>query len=173
VALSTGVPDNRSDSDWECAEEAIVTMSYTSYSATGAARVTRSVRGFAMFALWLALATVATPAQSPSSEENNRDASRPRAQAEQPLYLQADQLIYDTKSNRVIAQGNVEIYYNNFILTADQVIYQKDLNKLTAEGNAQLKDPNGNITRADRLEAPSDLRDAFARSLSPGAPRRD
>src|SRR4051812_8766451 len=27
-----------------------------------------------------------------------------------PLYLQADQLLYDTKSNRVIAQGNVEIY---------------------------------------------------------------
>ena len=90
----------------------------------------------------------------------------PKIDRAQPLYLQADQLIYDTKSNRVIAQGNVEIYYNNFILTADQVIYDQGVNKLFAEGNAQLKDPNGSITRADRMEALDDFRDAFIQSLS-------
>jgi len=84
----------------------------------------------------------------------------------QPLYLQADQLLYDTKSSRVIAQGNVEIYYNNYILTADQVVYDQSTNKLIAEGNAQLKDPNGSITRADRFEALDDFRDAFIQSLS-------
>ena len=84
----------------------------------------------------------------------------------QPLYMQADQLIYDTKTNRVVAQGNVEIYYNNFILTADQVIYDQNLNKLIAEGNAQLKDPNGSVTRADKLEALDDFRDAFVQQLS-------
>ena len=91
---------------------------------------------------------------------------KPKIDRAQPLYMQADQLIYDTKSNRVIAQGNVEIYYNNFILTSDQVIYDQNLNKLIAEGNAQLKDPNGSITRADRLEALDDFRDAFIQSLS-------
>ena len=90
----------------------------------------------------------------------------PKIDRAQPLYLQADQLIYDTKGNRVIAQGNVEIYYNNFILTAEQVIYDQRVNKLYAEGNAQLKDPNGSITRADRLEALDDFRDAFIQSLS-------
>ena len=84
----------------------------------------------------------------------------------QPLYMQADQLLYDTKNNRVIAQGNVEIYYNNYVLTADQVIYDQNVNKLLAEGNAQLKDPNGGITRADRFEALDDFRDAFIQSLS-------
>ena len=74
--------------------------------------------------------------------------------------------IYDTRNNRVIAQGNVEIYYNNYILTADQVIYDQSTNKLIAEGNAQLKDPNGSITRADRFEALDDFRDAFIQSLS-------
>jgi LPS-assembly protein len=90
----------------------------------------------------------------------------PKIDRSQPLYMQADQLIYDSKNSRVIAQGNVEIYYNNFILTADQVIYDRSLNKLIAEGNAQLKDPNGSITRADRLEALDDFRDAFIQSLS-------
>ena len=91
---------------------------------------------------------------------------RPKIDRAQPLYLQADQLLYDTKNNRVIAQGNVEIYYNNYILTADQVIYDQNINKLLAEGNAQLKDPNGSITRADRFEALDDFRDAFIQSLS-------
>lgn len=90
----------------------------------------------------------------------------PKIDSAQPLYLQADQLLYDTKNNRVIAQGNVEIYYNNYILTADQVVYDQAVNKLIAEGNAQLKDPNGGITRADRFEALDDFRDAFIQSLS-------
>jgi LPS-assembly protein len=80
--------------------------------------------------------------------------------------MQADQLIYDTKNNRVVAQGNVEVYYNNYILTADQVVYDQGFNKVTAEGNAQLKDPNGSITRADKLEAVDDFRDAFIQQLS-------
>jgi LPS-assembly protein len=58
----------------------------------------------------------------------------PKIDQAQPLYLQADQLLYDTKSSRVIAQGNVEIYYNNFVLTADQVVYDQSTNKLIAEG---------------------------------------
>jgi LPS-assembly protein len=80
--------------------------------------------------------------------------------------MQADQLIYDTQNSRVIAQGNVELYYNNYILTADQVIYDQNTNKLIAEGNAQLRDPSGTITRADRFEALDDFRDAFVQSLS-------
>ncbi len=90
----------------------------------------------------------------------------PKIDRAQPLYMQADQLIYDTKNNRVIAQGNVEIYFNNYILTADKVIYDQGINKLFAEGNAQLKDPNGSITRADKFEALDDFRDAFVQSLS-------
>lgn len=85
-----------------------------------------------------------------------------------PLYMQADQLIYDTRGNRVIAQGSVEIYWNNYILTADQVIYDQSANSLVAEGNAQLKDPNGSVTRGDRVEAFDDLRDAFVQSMNIG-----
>ena len=107
-------------------------------------------------------------AQSTGEAEMKDRLFTPPAKAAEPLplYMQADQLIYESKSSRVIAQGNVEIYYNNFILTADQVIYDQNLNKLIAAGNAQLKDPNGSVTRADRLEALDDFRDAFVQSLS-------
>ncbi|MGE0855909.1 MAG: LPS-assembly protein LptD, partial [Hyphomicrobiaceae bacterium] len=84
----------------------------------------------------------------------------------QPLYLQGDQLIYDNAGNRVVARGNVEIYYSNYILTADEVIYDQGAQTLTAAGNVMLKEPNGNIVRADRYTLTDDFRDGFVQSLS-------
>jgi len=113
--------------------------------------------------------SIGSTAKKSSSFPKSKDGifgPKPNIDRAQPLYMQADQLLYDTRNSRVIAQGNVEIYYNNFILTADQVVYDQSANKLIAEGNAQLKDPNGSITRADRFEALDDFRDAFIQSLS-------
>ena len=94
------------------------------------------------------------PKQSMVGPSRNIDKS-------QPLYLQGDELIYDTGGNRVVARGNVEIYYNNYILTADQVVYDQSANTLTAVGNVVLKEPNGNIVRADRYTLTDDFRDGF------------
>lgn len=91
---------------------------------------------------------------------------KPNIDQTQPLNLQADQLIYDTENNRVIARGNVEIFYNNFILTANEVVYDQAAKTLTAAGNVVLKDPNGNIVRADRYTLTDDFRDGFVQQLS-------
>ena len=99
------------------------------------------------------------PKQSMVGPSRNIDKS-------QPLYLQGDELIYDTGGNRVIARGNVEIFYNNYILTADQVVYDQSANTLTAVGNVMLKEPNGNIVRADRYTLTDDFRDGFVSQLS-------
>jgi LPS-assembly protein len=84
----------------------------------------------------------------------------------QPMRLQGDQLIYDKAGNRVIARGNVEIYYNNYILTADEVVYDQSAGTLTAVGNVTVKEPQGNIVRADRYTLTDDFRDGFVQSLS-------
>ena len=83
-----------------------------------------------------------------------------------PLNLQGDQLIYDTAGNRVIARGNVEIFYNDYILTADEVIYDQNASTLTAKGNVTLKEPEGNVVRADSYILTDDFRDGFVQSLS-------
>src|SRR5918992_167193 len=83
-----------------------------------------------------------------------------------PLYLQGDELIYDTRGNRVTARGNIEIYYNNYILTADEVTYDQNANTVTAAGNVTLKEPNGLITRGQRITPTDDFRDGFIQSLS-------
>ena len=82
------------------------------------------------------------------------------------MRLQGDQLIYDKAGNRVIARGNVEIYYNNYILTADEVVYDQGAGTLTAVGNVTVKEPQGNIVHADRYTLTDDFRDGFVQSLS-------
>ena len=144
---------------------------------SGALRLVSALALLTTLAVALTLASVPSSAQDPSLKMGTTPRKSsfpkkdlfgppPKIDQAQPLYLQADQLLYDTKNSRVIAQGNVEVYYNNYILTADQLVYDQNTNKLIAEGNAQLKDPNGSITRADRFEALDDFRDAFIQSLS-------
>lgn len=82
-----------------------------------------------------------------------------------PMLLQADDLVYDNRNNRVIAKGNVEIYYNDNVLLADEVVYDKTGNTLSAIGNVRLKEPDGSVVNADRLTLRSDFRDGFIRSL--------
>ncbi len=82
-----------------------------------------------------------------------------------PLLLQADDLVYDNRNNRVIARGNVEIYYDENVLLADEVIYDKTANALTAIGNVRLKESDGSVVNADRLTLSSNFREGFIRSL--------
>jgi LPS-assembly protein len=82
-----------------------------------------------------------------------------------PMLLQADQMIYDNQNNRVIARGNVEIYYNNYTLLADKVIYNRGNNILKAEGNVRIKEPNGALINTNRITLTDDFRDGFIQSL--------
>ena len=83
-----------------------------------------------------------------------------------PLLLNADELEYDTKNNRVIARGNVEIFYNENALTADLVIYDQNTNTLTAIGNAKMKQPDGAIAYGERIDLTADFAEAFVQQLS-------
>ncbi len=83
-----------------------------------------------------------------------------------PLHLTGDELIYDTKGNRVIAKGNVEIEYDGNNLTADEVIYDQGANTLSAVGNVVLTQKTGNVVRAERYTLTDDFRDGFIQSLS-------
>lgn len=124
--------------------------------------ITPTIDAFAQDATTLAPSVqrqTSFPKQSLVGPSRNIDKS-------QPLYLQGDELVYDTGGNRVIARGNVEIFYNNYILTADQVVYDQSANTLTAVGNVVLKEPNGNIVRADRYTLTDDFRDGFVSQLS-------
>lgn len=108
------------------------------------------------------------PAEAPSFEKPAAGTFSAPANIDrsQPLYLQGDELIYQSSGDSVIARGNVEIYYNNYVLTADEVTYDQSANTLTAAGNVVLKEPGGTVVRADRYTLTDDFRDGFVQSLS-------
>ncbi|MEM9028206.1 MAG: LPS-assembly protein LptD [Pseudomonadota bacterium] len=88
------------------------------------------------------------------------------ADTNQPLNLEGDELIYDSAGRKVTARGNVVISYNNRVLRADEVVYDQAAGTLTAIGNVQLKEPNGTVTRGERLTLTDDFRDGFVEALS-------
>jgi LPS-assembly protein len=88
-----------------------------------------------------------------------------KASSDEPMLLQADQLIYDNKNNRVRAEGNVEVFYNNHTVLADLIVYDRGQNVLNAEGNVRIKEPDGAVVKADRIRLTDDFREGFIRSL--------
>lgn len=137
------------------------------FAAAGFARVLSCVLGAALFTIpFGGSAEAASKQPSTFGKESIFGKVNTQVDKTQPMRLQGDQLIYDKAGNRVIARGNVEIYYNDNILTADEVVYDQGGGTLTAVGNVTLKEPQGNVIRADRYTLTDDFRDGFVQSLS-------
>ena len=137
------------------------------FAAAGFARALSCVLGAALFTIHFGgSAEAASKQPSTFGKESIFGKVNTQVDKTQPMRLQGDQLIYDKAGNRVIARGNVEIYYNDNILTADEVVYDQGGGTLTAVGNVTLKEPQGNVIRADRYTLTDDFRDGFVQSLS-------
>ncbi len=81
------------------------------------------------------------------------------------MLVQATEMNYDNTNSTVAAVGNVQIYYNGTTLEADRVIYNQKTKRLVAAGNVRLTDADGKITYANDLDLSDDYRDGFVDSL--------
>jgi LPS-assembly protein len=88
------------------------------------------------------------------------------AVADKKLLLEADQLTYDFDNETVTATGNVQIYYEDYVLDAETVTYHQKSGRLIASGGVRLLEPGGNLVSAERLDITDDFRDAFVGSLN-------
>jgi LPS-assembly protein len=84
----------------------------------------------------------------------------------QQLLLEADEIIYDFDRETVTAVGNVQIYYGASALDAERVIYDKKSGRLLATGGVRLLEPSGNIIIAETIDITDDFRDGFLSSLN-------
>ncbi len=82
-----------------------------------------------------------------------------------PLYLEADQLIYDFDRDVISAVGNVTIAYRGYQLFAGTVTLDRRTNRFTATGGARLEEPTGTIVTAETIALDDTLRDGFARGI--------
>ena len=69
-----------------------------------------------------------------------------KAGADQQMLVRADEIDYDYPNYRVSAVGNVQIYYSGSTLETDRVIYDQKTKRLHAEGNVRLTDADGKVT---------------------------
>jgi LPS-assembly protein len=104
---------------------------------------------------------VGVPSAPPPSSGPGLASKDPNAQ----MLVKADELNYDYANNRVIAVGNVQIYYNGSRLEADKVIYDQKTKRMRAEGNVWLREADGKIATGEILDLDEDFRDGFVDSL--------
>jgi len=81
------------------------------------------------------------------------------------MLVRADEMQYDNTNDRIIAVGNVQIYYEGSQLQADKVVYDKKTKRLRAEGNVLLTEADGKVVRGQTLDLNEQFRDGFVDSL--------
>jgi LPS-assembly protein len=88
------------------------------------------------------------------------------------MIVRATEMHYDYTNERVAAAGNVQIYYSGSTLEADKVIYDQKTKRLHAQGNVRLSEADGKVVYADSLDLSDDFRDGFVDSLRVDGPEQ-
>ncbi|MPZ40768.1 MAG: LPS assembly protein LptD, partial [Rhizobiales bacterium] len=91
-------------------------------------------------------------------------------QSNEQMLVRANEINYDHANDRVAAVGAVQIYYAGATLEADRVIYDQKTKRVHAEGNVKLTEANGRITYGAIINLSDDFRDGFVDSLRLDAP---
>ena len=86
------------------------------------------------------------------------------------MLIQASRIDYDYANHLVSAVGNVQIYYGGSTLEADKVVYNQATKRLIAEGNVRLTDAEGRITYGTIMNLSDDYRNGFVDALRIDAP---
>lgn len=92
------------------------------------------------------------------------------AQVEQQVVLTADDIRESENNNVITAIGTVEATYSGRILRADRLIYDKRTRKVRATGNVSISDIDGAVRFADEFEVNEDLDDGYAVGFSTRLP---
>jgi LPS-assembly protein len=82
-----------------------------------------------------------------------------------PMLVQASEIKYDYTNNTVSAVGSVQAYYRGASIEADELIYDQKSKRLRAQGNVRLSEPDGKITYGQLIDLSDDYRDGFVDSL--------
>jgi LPS-assembly protein len=101
-----------------------------------------------------------------AAEAARRNPLPPGPVGEDGFYLEADQLIDDGESKRVIARGSVEARYRGRTLRARELEYRTETGVVIARGDAQLLNADGTAQFAETLELDEDLSAGVATGFS-------
>jgi LPS-assembly protein len=81
------------------------------------------------------------------------------------LLLVSDELVYDNDNQKIIAEGGVQIDYDGNKLVAKKVVYDQRTGRLMAVGNVEIVEKDGNRIYAETIDITDDFRDGFVNAL--------
>jgi LPS-assembly protein len=90
---------------------------------------------------------------------------QPAADSDAKMLLRANELVYNQDSQRVTANGAVQMYYNRYRMVAQRVEYDQKTGRVMATGNIEFIEPSGNRVYADQLDVTDDFAQGFVNSL--------
>jgi LPS-assembly protein len=78
----------------------------------------------------------------------------------------ADKITYDPKSQNAVATGTVRLVYGPFTLTATLVEYNAKTGAFKANGSVVVREPNGNVLKADSIALANKFKTGFANHVT-------
>lgn len=94
-----------------------------------------------------------------------RTLDAPTPANDEQVGFSADQLTQNSETDVVTASGNVQMLRQGNTLRADQVIWDRKSGKVEAIGNVSVTDPQGNVAYGDRLDVTDTLKDGVVENL--------
>ena len=85
--------------------------------------------------------------------------------ANSQMLLEADTLIYDNDNDIVTAAGSVQIDYGGNQLVAQRVVYNRKTGRLVASGDVEIVDSNGTKIYSDEIDITDDFANGFVNAL--------
>lgn len=89
--------------------------------------------------------------------------SHPNSQ--NPVVLEADDLVDDEAAQTITAHGNVQVRYEGRTMRADQVVYDLKQGTVHATGDVEMVMEDGSVTYADEIETDDSMNVAVATEL--------
>jgi LPS-assembly protein len=81
------------------------------------------------------------------------------------LAVEAREVVFNNDTDQVEARGDAQLYYQGRVLEADRVVYDRKTKRVTAFGNVKMTERNGQIVYGDRFELTDDFKDGFIDSM--------
>ncbi|MFZ3249544.1 MAG: LptA/OstA family protein, partial [Pseudolabrys sp.] len=97
--------------------------------------------------------------QRPVPQKKSKVALEREKSGQKQMLVQANEINYDYANYRVAAVGSVQIYYGASTLEANRVIYDQKTKRLHAEGNVRLTEQDGKVTYGEIMDLSDDYRD--------------
>jgi LPS-assembly protein len=87
------------------------------------------------------------------------------SKSSEQIAFSADKLDYETATETVTASGNVIASRDGYTLRADTIIWDRRSGKVTASGNIRSVGPEGDVAYGDSIEVTDSLRDGIIENL--------